>query len=173
MIDSRAGRVLDPGNRSMVDPEEWGWIEEHARGDVEHLLIGTSLPLIMGPAMHWLEAWNEVVADGAWGKLRQEARPRSCARRSTSSTGRRSSESFRRMCDLLTEVGAGRRGEAPSTICVLSGDVHHAYLAEVGFRPGTGVKSRGLAGGLLAVPQPARHQGAARRSSRLDARRRG
>ena len=52
----------------MVDPEEWAWIEEHARGDVEHLLIGTSLPLIMGPAMHWLEAWNELVADGAWGK---------------------------------------------------------------------------------------------------------
>jgi hypothetical protein len=45
------------------------------------------------------------------------------------------------MCDLLTEVGAGRRGDAPSTIAVLSGDVHHAYLAEVGFLPGSGVKS--------------------------------
>ena len=74
MIDSRAGRVLDPGNRAMVDHDEWRWITEHATGDVDHLLIGTSLPLIMGPAMHWLEAWNEVVADGAWGKRRQEAR---------------------------------------------------------------------------------------------------
>src|SRR3954464_12033282 len=80
MIASRAGRVLDPGHRSMVDSDEWHWIEEHARGDVDHLLIGTSLPLIMGPAMHWLEAWREKVCDGAWGplakrvgeKLRQE-----------------------------------------------------------------------------------------------------
>jgi len=140
MIDSRAGRVLDPGNRSMVDPAEWRWIEEHARGDVDHLLIGTSLPMFMGPAMHWLEAWNEVVADGAWGKvvkkiaerLRQELDLEHWAAWQSS---------FRMMCDLLTEVGAGRRGEAPSTIAVLSGDVHHAYLAEVGFLPGSGVKS--------------------------------
>ena len=31
MVDSRAGRVLDPGERSMVDEEEWQWIEEHAQ----------------------------------------------------------------------------------------------------------------------------------------------
>jgi PhoD-like phosphatase len=140
MIDSRAGRVLDPGNRSMVDPDEWRWIEEHACGDVQHLLIGTSLPMFMGPAMHWLEAWSEVVADGAWGKpvkkvaekLRQELDLEHWPAWQAS---------FRRMCDLLIEVGAGRRGEAPSTITIVSGDVHHAYLAEVGFLPGTGVKS--------------------------------
>jgi hypothetical protein len=45
------------------------------------------------------------------------------------------------MCDHLRDVGAGRHGAAPSTICVLSGDVHHAYLAEVGFPPGSGVSS--------------------------------
>ena len=92
--------------------------------------------MFMGPAMHWLEAWNEVVADGAWGKavkkiaekLRQELDLEHWPAWQSS---------FRRMCDLLTEVGAGRRGEAPSTIAVLSGDVHHAYLAEVGFLPGT------------------------------------
>jgi hypothetical protein len=140
MIDSRAGRVLDPEHRAMVDPEEWRWIEAHARGDVDHLLIGTSLPMFMGPALHWLEAWNEVVADGAWGKgvkkvaekLRQELDLEHWPAFQTS---------FRQMCDLLVAVGAGRRGEAPSTICLLSGDVHHAYLAEVGFLPGTGVQS--------------------------------
>ena len=140
MIDSRAGRVLDPGNRSMVDAEEWRWIEEHARGDVDHLLLGTSLPMFMGPAMHWLEAWNEVVADGAWGtgvkKLAEKLREGLDLEHWPAFQA-----SFRRMCDLLTEVGAGRRGAAPSTICVLSGDVHHAYLAEVGFLPGSGVTS--------------------------------
>ena len=140
MIDSRAGRVLDPGRRSMVDEDEWRWIEEHARGDVDHLLIGTSLPLIMGPAMHWLEAWNEVVADGAWGravkKLAEKLRQALDLEHWPAFQG-----SFRRMCEVLCEAGAGRRGRAPSTICVLSGDVHHAYLAQVGFLPGTGVES--------------------------------
>ena len=140
MIDSRAGRVLEPGNRSMVDDEEWQWIEEHARGDVAHLLIGTSLPLIMGPAMHWLEAWSEQVCDGAWGpwakrlgeKLRQELDLEHWPAWQ---------DSFFRMMGLLKAVGSGERGTAPSTISVLSGDVHHAYLAEVGFPAGSGMQS--------------------------------
>ena len=43
MLDSRAGRVLEPGSRSMIDPREMRWIEEHATGDVDHLLLGTDL----------------------------------------------------------------------------------------------------------------------------------
>ena len=69
MIDSRAGRVLTPGERSMVDADEWRWIIEHATGGYDHLVIGTSLPLIMAPGLHYLEAWNEAVCDGAWGGL--------------------------------------------------------------------------------------------------------
>jgi PhoD-like phosphatase len=141
MIDSRAGRVLEPGRRSMVDAGEWDWIVKHARGDFEHLLIGTSLPLIMAPAMHYLEAWNEAVCDGAWGniaaklgeKLRQGADLEHWPA---------FHDSFVAMCELLAEVAAGRRGEPPKSIVVLSGDVHHAYLAEVGFRKGTGARSR-------------------------------
>jgi hypothetical protein len=141
MIDSRAGRVLEPGRRSMVDAGEWDWIVQHARGDFEHLLIGTSLPLIMAPAMHYLEAWNEAVCDGAWGtiaaklgeKLRQGADLEHWPA---------FHDSFVAMCELLAEVAAGRRGEPPKSIVVLSGDVHHAYLAEVGFRKGTGARSR-------------------------------
>jgi len=140
MIDSRAGRVLDPGQRSMVDQEEWRWIEEHACGDVDHLLIGTSLPLIMGPAMHWLEAWNEVTADGAWGRLVKKVAEK-LRQELDLEHWPAFQESFRRMCALVREVGAGNRGTAPSTICVLSGDVHHAYLAEVGFPAGAGVES--------------------------------
>jgi hypothetical protein len=140
MIDSRAGRVLTPGKRSMIDSDEFDWIEEHAVGGFDHLLIGTSLPLFLAPALHYLEAWNEAVCDGAWGrlpawlgeKLRQgmdlEHWP---AFR----------DSFNRMCRLLLEVGAGRRGPAPQSIVVLSGDVHHAYLAEVAFPKGSGVTS--------------------------------
>jgi hypothetical protein len=45
------------------------------------------------------------------------------------------------MCALLREVGSGRRGTPPQSIVVLSGDVHHAYLAEIGFPAGSGVQS--------------------------------
>jgi hypothetical protein len=136
MIDSRAGRVLEPGRRSMVDPDEWRWIEEHARGDVEHLVIGTSLPLLLGPALHHAEAWNEAICDGAWGRwaakagewMRQEMDLEHWSA---------FHDSFEAMCGMLGEVAAGHRGTAPRTITVVSGDVHHAYLAEVAFTRGT------------------------------------
>jgi hypothetical protein len=140
MVDSRAGRVLEPGARSMVDEDEWRWIEEHATGDCDHLLIGTSLPLLLAPGMHYLEAWNEAVCDGAWGpaaswvgeKVRQALDLEHWAA---------FGESLERMMSIVRAVGRGERGEAPASIVALSGDVHHAYLAEVGFAPGTGMRS--------------------------------
>ena len=141
MIDSRAGRVLDPGRRSMVDDGEWQWILEHATGGFDHLLIGTSLPLIMAPALHYLEAWNEAVCDGAWGGLaaRVGEKLRQGADLEHWPAFR---DSFEAMCALLREVGSGGHGDAPASIVVLSGDVHHAYLAEVGFPRGSEVGSR-------------------------------
>jgi hypothetical protein len=50
-------------------------------------------------------------------------------------------ESFRRMEDLLMEVASGRRGPPPATIVGIGGDVHHAYLAEVGFPRDAGLES--------------------------------
>jgi hypothetical protein len=140
MVDSRAGRVLDPDHRSMLDDDEWRWVEEQAAGDVDHLLIGTSLPLIMGPAMHWLEAWNEVTAGGAWGRAVKKGAEKLRTALDLEHWPAFQS-SFHRLCALLRDVGAGRRGAPPATICVLSGDVHHAYLAEVGFPAGAGVES--------------------------------
>ena len=172
MIDSRAGRVLTPGRRSMVDAGEWRWIVEHATGGFDHLLIGTSLPLIMAPALHYLEAWNEAVCDGAWGGLAARAgeKIRQGADLEHWPAFR---DSFEAMCELLREVGAGGSGHAPASIVVLSGDVHHAYLAEVGFPRGSGVSSHVWQGDVLAVPQPAEHEGEARRELRLHARRHG
>jgi hypothetical protein len=140
MIDSRGGRVLTPGQRSMVDSDEWRWIVEHATGGFDHLLIGTSLPLIMAPALHYLEAWNEAVCDGAWGTLasRVGEKIRQGADLEHWPAFR---DSFYAVCELLREVGAGGSGHAPASIVVLSGDVHHAYLAEVGFPRGSGVSS--------------------------------
>jgi hypothetical protein len=136
MIDSRAGRVLEPGKRAMVDPAEWRWITEHASGGVEHLVIGTSLPLLLGPALHHAEAWNEAVCDGVWG--RTAARLGEKLRQGVDLEHWSAfHDSFEAFCGLLGEVAAGRRGTAPRTITVVSGDVHHAYLAEVAFTRGT------------------------------------
>jgi len=140
VIDSRAGRILEEGNRSMLDEREWQWVEEHFTGDFDHLLVATSLPWLLGEGMHYLEAWSEAVAGGAWGPafvpLAERLRLAVDLEHWPAFQ-----KSFKRLAELLRSVGAGERGRAPASIVVLSGDVHHAYLAEVAFRRGSGVRS--------------------------------
>jgi hypothetical protein len=140
VVDSRAGRVLEEGNRSMLDPKEWAWVEEHATGGFDHLLVATSLPWLLGRGMHYAEAWSEAVAGGAWGPV---AAPAGEKLRQTIDMEHWAAfqESFRRLVELFRAVGRGERGEPPASIVVLSGDVHHAYLFEVGYPRGTGMKS--------------------------------
>jgi len=133
VIDARAGRVLKEGHRSIVDDKEWGWIEQHATGGFDHLLLASSVPVLLAPAMHHLEVWNEKVCGGAWGtgaakigeKIRQAIDLEHWAAFESS---------FDKFVGLLRAVRAGERGRAPATIVALSGDVHHAYLAKVAFR---------------------------------------
>jgi hypothetical protein len=140
VIDSRAGRVLEEGRRSMLGTDEWDWVHEHATGGFDHLLVATSLPWLLGRGMHFLEGWSEAVAGGAWGgaaagaaeNLRQTADMEHWAA---------FQESFARLVELFRAVGTGERGEPPASIVTLSGDVHHAYLFEVGYPRGTGMKS--------------------------------
>ncbi|MBN1529911.1 MAG: alkaline phosphatase family protein [Thermoleophilaceae bacterium] len=140
VIDSRAGRVLDEGSRSMVDDEEWEWIERHVSGDFDHLLIATSLPFLLGEGMHHVEAWSEAVAGGAWGSLAAKLAER--ARRTVDLEHWAAfQKSFHALAGLQRSVGSGERGSAPASIVTLSGDVHHAYLFEVGFPRGSHVKS--------------------------------
>jgi PhoD-like phosphatase len=140
VVDSRAGRILDEGRRSMLDEDEWDWVTEHLSGDFDHLLVATSLPWLLGPGMHYAEAWSEAVAGGAWGPafapLAEKARQTSDLEHWAAFQ-----ESFHRLGELLRSVAAGERGPAPASIVVLSGDVHHAYLYEVAFRRGSRVES--------------------------------
>ncbi len=152
VLDSRAGRVLTEGGRQMLSETEWAWVEDQCAGDFDHLLIGTSLPVMLAAGMHHVEAWNEAVCDGAWGglaarigeKLRQGfdlehwAAFQGC---------------FNRLAVLLEDVAAGRRGPAPATIVLLSGDVHHAYVAEAWF-PGREVESRVLQATCSPIRNP-------------------
>ena len=168
MIDSRAGRVLDPGNRSMVDRDEW---------ELDHRACPRRR---RPPADRHLAAADHGSGDALAGGLERAVSP-TARGAAGQAAGREAAPGARPRAlagvaglvpahvALLREVGAGEHGAAPSTISVLSGDVHHAYLAEVGFPAGSGVRVPGLAGGLLAVPQSARRQGAARDPGRLDA----
>jgi hypothetical protein len=140
MMDSRAGRVLEEGKRSMLDAEEWAWIEDMAAGDFDHLLLGTSLPVLLSPGLHHLEAWNEAVCGGAWG--RPAARLSEYIRQLLDLEHWSAfHESFAGLAKMLRSVGAGERsdGHPPASITILSGDVHHGYLAEMDL--GDGVRS--------------------------------
>jgi hypothetical protein len=132
VIDSRCGRILD-GRRSMISEPEFDWIVEQTQGDYDHLLIGTSLPWLLPRAVHDLEAWNEVLADGARGKLiarRSEWLRRAADLEHWAAFGR----SFRALGELIFDIGRGKHGkQPPATVCVLSGDVHHAYVARAFF----------------------------------------
>jgi PhoD-like phosphatase len=140
VIDSRAGRVLDEGRRDIVDEAEWDWIIEHAKGGFDHLLFATSLPYLLGPGMQYVEAWSEAVAGGAWGERLTGAAERVRRTMDLEHWGA-FQRSFHKMVDLQRAVGAGERGDAPSSIVTLSGDVHHAYLFEVAYPKGAGVRS--------------------------------
>jgi len=133
VIDSRGGRVLEEGHRSMVDEDEWSWIENRATGGFDHLLLCTSLPVMLGPGMHHLQAWNEKLCSGAWGK-RAASWAENLRRSQDLDHWASFHGSFTQMAELLKSVATGRRGDPPSTVLVLSGDVHHSYLAAADFR---------------------------------------
>jgi hypothetical protein len=139
MFDSREGRVLrDP--RKMNDDKEYEWLSSRATGDVDHLLLVDTLPFLLVPGLHHLEAWNEAVCGGAWGEWAKG--PGEKLRRALDLEHWAAFNfSFRRLVHVITEVATGQRGRPPATIVGLGGDVHHAYLAEAGFPAGTGAES--------------------------------
>ena len=48
VIDSRCGRILADGRRSMISDDEFGWIEQQVEdGEFEHLVVATSMPWLL------------------------------------------------------------------------------------------------------------------------------
>jgi len=64
VIDGREGRVLSDGRRQMLDEHEWRWLEQQLTGDYDHVIIASTLPVLLAPTLHYLEAWNEAVCQG-------------------------------------------------------------------------------------------------------------
>ncbi|MDD9206418.1 alkaline phosphatase D family protein, partial [Georgenia sp. 10Sc9-8] len=129
VVDTRAARRLEPGNRSMLDDAEMAWLDEQLTGDLRHLLVATSLPFLLPMGLHHVEAWDEAIAEGRWG--RWFARFGEWLRRLIDLEHWAAfRQSFARLSTMVDEVATGRRGSAPSAVLFLSGDVHHSYITE-------------------------------------------
>jgi len=135
MIDARNGRDLTPGARRIVDENEWEWIVAACNADdVDHLLIGSSLPVFMPPALHDLEVADEAVNDGRWGKFGVRL-GEWFRRRADMEDWPAFGHSFDMFVDLLERIGGASNPNAPRSISVLSGDIHFSYISEIVFPP--------------------------------------
>ncbi|MFH9420614.1 alkaline phosphatase D family protein [Streptomyces sp. NPDC017529] len=137
MVDTRASRVLDEGRRAMLDPAEARWLRDAVLADhgaYDHLLVGSSLPWLLPNLVHDAERWNAALCAGArgpgWARRSERLRQRADLEHWAAFP-----ESFAALTGLLAEAGSGEG--APATVCVLSGDVHHAYVAEPHWHDGT------------------------------------
>ena len=71
VLDTRSARELQPGQRGLLGDKQWSWFDDLAHGDLDHLLIATSLPYLLPAGVHHGEAWNEAVCEGGWGQRGQ------------------------------------------------------------------------------------------------------
>ena len=134
VVDTRCGRVLTADDRAMMSDAEFDWLAEQFAGDYDHLLIASSLPWLLPWAIHHVEAWNEALCAGARGP--RLARFGENVRRAGDLEHWAAFQaSFERLGRLLAEVSRGERGPRPASVSVLSGDVHHAYVAQATFDP--------------------------------------
>lgn len=141
VIDSRSRRVVDDNSkRLMLDEAEWQWVTESVAGGWDHVVLATSLPLLLPRGIHGVEAWNEAVCDGAWGSrfTRVGERVRRGLDLEHWAAFGRSFTDFER---LLTGLATGAYGTAPASVMVISGDVHNSYLAPAELPAGTEPRS--------------------------------
>jgi hypothetical protein len=135
MADTRSARALGEdalgdGSRSILGPEGHAWLDEQLTGGPDHVVVASTVPVLLPPAANFLEAWNEAVCAGAWGQ-----RARGPAERLRQALDLEHWGAFqyslRRLAAGVGELARGERGPAPATVLLLSGDVHFSYLARV------------------------------------------
>lgn len=125
MLDTRCGRILEGGRRQMLSDRDFEWLEQLGGGDFEHLVVGSSLPWLLPQGIHHMQSWNEatVRVGGRRGRAAERLRQLADLEHWAAFRG-----SFDRLTKFLRGV-ASRDAPRPATVSVLSGDVHHSYLA--------------------------------------------
>jgi PhoD-like phosphatase len=135
VLDNRCGRQLEPGKRAMLPDGQWEWFTDLARaGGYDHLVIGSSLPWLLPPAIHDLERTVERLAEAPNPRVAALAERvrRALDLEHWAAFGR----SFDQLTEVLTELASGGPEDgAPASISVLSGDVHHSYAARPDLGP--------------------------------------
>ena len=131
VLDSRAARVLSDGRRQMIDDEEWEWIVEHSSGAFDHVIIASTLPVFLPIGIHHLQAWNEVLCTGRFGRLAANLSER--LRRAVDLEHWAAfNRSFEQLCDWLRTIARGTEGaKPPASILLLGGDIHSSSVTEV------------------------------------------
>lgn len=132
VIDCRNARVFEP-ERAMVEAGEWAWVEKNCRVEVDHLLLVTSLPILVTGGLHGLQSWNAALCDGAWGRGAAWLSER--LRRGLDLEDWPAFEkSFVLMLRMIGEIAGGTGASSgiprPASVCILSGDIHFSYVAE-------------------------------------------
>ena len=132
MIDSRNSRILEDGNRKMLGDGEFSWVEKHVNEgleDLDHLILASSLPWLLPPAIGDMQTVNEFAANrsGLRGAVAEKIRQTVDFEHWPAFL-----TSFLRLSQLIIEA-AGSSDRGPATVSVLSGDVHHSYAARAHF----------------------------------------
>jgi hypothetical protein len=131
VLDNRCARRLTPGERSMLPEAQWEWLAGTVRGGgYDHLVAGSSLPWLMPFAVHHLE---RAVSAFAESPRRPVAVPAEWVRQAVDLEHWPAfGHSFDALAALLGQLATGVFGEPPCSVSVLSGDVHHSYVARAG-----------------------------------------
>lgn len=120
MLDCRGSRQLE-GERRMFPQAGWDRLREESQADCHHLVLAASLPWLLAPAIHHVEAAMEVLSH-RYPKM--EILRRKYDLEHWSAVG----HSFDELAEVIGAV------TKPATVTVVGGDVHHSYFAKA--RPG-------------------------------------
>ncbi|MEU1196800.1 alkaline phosphatase D family protein [Streptomyces sp. NPDC005813] len=151
MLDTRAARVLEESNRSMLDPGEERWLREQALDapcSYDHLLIGTSLPWLLPHLVHDAETWNAALCRGErgarWARFGEGLR-----RRADLEHWAAFPSSFESLTALIAEAGSGTRAleeAAAGTSAGAGAETAGAEVAGAGAGAGVGAAAEAGAG---------------------------
>ncbi|MEU3017724.1 alkaline phosphatase D family protein [Nocardiopsis sp. NPDC007018] len=154
VADTRCGRSLGEddlpgGSRSILGPDGHEWLDQHLTGGPDHLVVASTVPVLLPPSVHHLEAWSEAVCAGAWGSAARGPAERLRQALDLEHWGA-FQYSFHRLANAVLDVARGGRGPAPATVLLLGGDVHFSYLARARARAGeTGARVAQLVSSAL------------------------